>query len=91
MTTTDSNAWGGLSGHTYTFTPLPDGKTRVDAIVVRDGKNLKGRFFAVVFRVFGTAGPGRRVPEDHPGHRAAQQRNAQVLVIDAQVARTPLL
>jgi hypothetical protein len=54
MTTTDSNAWGGHSGHTYTFTPLPDGTTRVEATVVRDGKNFKGRFFAVVFRAFGT-------------------------------------
>jgi hypothetical protein len=53
MTTTDSNAWGGESGHTYTFTPLPDGTTRVDATVVRDGKNLKGRFFAVVFKLVG--------------------------------------
>jgi hypothetical protein len=53
MTTTDSNAWGGSSGHTYTFTPLPDGTTRVDATVVRDGKNFKGRFFAVLFRFAG--------------------------------------
>ena len=53
MTTTDSNAWGGNSGHTYTFTPLPDGTTRVDATVVRDGKNFKGKFFAVVFKAFG--------------------------------------
>jgi hypothetical protein len=53
MTTTDSNAWGGHSGHTYVFTPLPDGTTRVDATVVRDGKNFKGRFFAVVFRLAG--------------------------------------
>jgi hypothetical protein len=53
LTTTDSNAWGGNSGHTYTFTPLPNGQTRVDATVVRDGKNLKGRFFAIVFRLFG--------------------------------------
>jgi hypothetical protein len=53
MTTTDSNAWGGLSGHSYSFTPLTGGKTRVDATVIRDGKNLKGRFFAVVFRLFG--------------------------------------
>jgi hypothetical protein len=53
MTTTDSNAWGGNSGHTYTFSPLPDGTTRVDATVVRDGKNLKGRFFAIVFAAFG--------------------------------------
>ncbi len=53
MTTTDSNAWGGKSGHTYSFTPLPDGTTRVDATVVRDGKNVKGRFFAIVFRLVG--------------------------------------
>ncbi|MGG7380149.1 hypothetical protein ACQ7B2_15780, partial [Escherichia coli] len=46
MTTTDSNAWGGNSGHTYTFTRLPDGTTDLDTTVVRDGKNLKGRAFA---------------------------------------------
>src|SRR5262249_53234743 len=29
MTTTDSNLWGGASGHTYTFTRRPDGRTDV--------------------------------------------------------------
>ena len=48
MTTTDSNVWGGRSGHTYTLTPRPDGKTDVDAVVVREGKNLKGRLLAIV-------------------------------------------
>ena len=48
MTTTDSNVWGGRSGHTYTLTPRPDGKTDVDAVVVREGKNFKGRVLAVV-------------------------------------------
>ncbi|WP_030462220.1 SRPBCC family protein [Kitasatospora sp. NRRL B-11411] len=43
MTTVDSNVWGGASGHTYTFTPLPDGTTRLDVVVVREGKNLRGR------------------------------------------------
>ena len=43
MTTTDSNIWGGRSGHTYTLTPQPDGTTRLDAVVVREGKNFKGR------------------------------------------------
>src|SRR5580698_7803403 len=43
MTTTDSNTWGGHSGHTYTLTPQPGGITDVDVVVVRDGKNLKGR------------------------------------------------
>jgi hypothetical protein len=48
MTTTDSNAWGGASGHVYTLTPQPDGTTVVDAVVVREGKNLKGRFLGLV-------------------------------------------
>src|SRR3954452_22437659 len=48
MTTTDSNVWGGRSGHTYTFTRRADGTTQVDAVVVREGKNLKGRALAVV-------------------------------------------
>jgi hypothetical protein len=42
MTTIDSNVWGGRSGHTYTFTRLPDGTTALDAVVVREGKNIKG-------------------------------------------------
>ena len=41
--TIDSNIWGGDSGHTYTFTRQPDGTTTVDAVVVRQGKNLRGR------------------------------------------------
>jgi hypothetical protein len=53
MKTTDSNAWGGASGHTYTFTRNPDGTTDVDAVVVREGKNLKGR---VLELVLGTVG-----------------------------------
>ena len=53
MTTTDSNLWGGNSGHTYTFTRNPDGTTDLDAVVVREGKNLKGRALAIVLTVFG--------------------------------------
>ena len=41
LTTTDSNFWGGASGHTYTFTPHPNGTTDIDVVIVRDGKNLK--------------------------------------------------
>ena len=55
MTTTDSNLWGGGSGHTYTFTRRPDGKTDLDAVVVRDGKNIKGRALGFVL---GTVGKG---------------------------------
>jgi hypothetical protein len=43
MTTTDSNLWGGHSRHIYSFTRRPDGKTDVDAEVVREGKNTTGR------------------------------------------------
>ena len=53
MTTTDSNVWGGSSGHTYTFTSQPDGTTDVDALVVREGKNLKGRFIGFVLGTVG--------------------------------------
>ena len=53
LTTTDSNAWGGASGHTYTLTRNPDGTTGVDLVTVRDGKNFKGHFFAVVFALVG--------------------------------------
>ena len=55
LTTTDSNVWGGASGHTYTFTRLPDGTTDIDVVIVRDGKNLKGRALGLVV---GTIGRG---------------------------------
>jgi hypothetical protein len=53
MTTTDSNTWGGSSGHTYTFTRQPNGTTEVDVVVVREGKNIKGRALAIVLPIFG--------------------------------------
>jgi hypothetical protein len=53
LTTTDSNMWGGASGHTYTFTRRPDGLTDIDLIVVRDGKNLKGQLLGLVVGTIG--------------------------------------
>ena len=53
MTTTDSNLWSNRSGHTYTFTRRPDGMTELDAVVVRDGKNIKGRLLGFVLGIFG--------------------------------------
>ena len=53
MTTTDSNLWGGHSGHTYTFRRRPDGRTDVDVVVVREGKNLKGRMLGAVLGTVG--------------------------------------
>jgi len=53
LTTTDSNVWGGASGHTYTFTRQPDGTTDIDVVVVRDGKNLRGLLLGVVLGTIG--------------------------------------
>jgi hypothetical protein len=53
LTTTDSNVWGGRSGHTYTLTQRSDGTTEVDVVVVREGKNLKGRLLGLVVGVAG--------------------------------------
>jgi len=53
LTTTDSNTWGGASGHTYNFTRRGDGLTDIDADVVREGKNFKGRMLGVVLRTVG--------------------------------------
>ena len=58
LTTTDSNLWGGASGHIYTFSRQPDGMTSIDVVVIREGKNLKGRLLGLVL---GTI--GRRVLE----------------------------
>jgi hypothetical protein len=53
MKTTDSNTWGGASGHTYVFSRQGDGRTALDAVVVRDGKTVKGRFLAIVLKTVG--------------------------------------
>jgi hypothetical protein len=55
LKTTDSNTWGGPSGYTYTFKRLADGATDVDVVIVREGKNAKGRFLALVL---GSVGRG---------------------------------
>ena len=58
LTTTDSNVWGGASGHIYTFRRQPNGTTDIDVVVIRDGNNLTGRLLGFVL---GTI--GRRVLE----------------------------
>jgi hypothetical protein len=73
MTTTDSNTWGGHSGHTYTFTRNPDGTTNLDADVVRDGKNLKGRAIGVVLALFGKRVLGKEL---HKTVAAIEARNS---------------
>ena len=53
LTTTDSNIWGGKSGHTYTLTRQTNGTTNVDYVVVREGKNLKGWLLGFVLGTVG--------------------------------------
>jgi hypothetical protein len=71
--TTDSNTWGGNSGHTYTFTTRPDGKTQIDYVVVREGKTLKGRFLGVVL---GSVGKGVLAKAFTNSVKAIEARNA---------------
>ena len=61
LKTTDSNAWGGNSGHTYTFTRNADGTTDIDYVVVREGKNFRGRVLGFVLGIFGTRVLGREL------------------------------
>ena len=55
LTTTDSNVWGGASGYTYTLNRLPDDGADVKVVIVREGKNAKGRILGFVL---GTVGKG---------------------------------
>src|SRR5689334_22768621 len=75
LTTTDSNLWGGASGHTYTLTRQPDGTTDVDAVVVRDGKNFKGRLLGAFL---GTAGKGVLRKAFEKSVKAIEARNYRV-------------
>src|SRR5262245_18108298 len=74
MTTTDSNAWGRNSGHTYTFTRKADGTTDVDAVVVREGKNFKGRTLELLI---GTVGKGSLAKAFANTVKAIEARNGE--------------
>jgi hypothetical protein len=47
--------FGGASGYVYTLTGQQDGTTAVDLVIVREGKNAKGK---VLSWVLGTVGKG---------------------------------
>jgi hypothetical protein len=72
LTTTDSNVFGGKSGYVYTLTPLPDDRTDVDVVIIRQGKTLKGRFLSVVL---GTVGKGVLGKAFHQSIDAIEARN----------------
>jgi hypothetical protein len=71
-TTIDSNAWGGKSGHTYTYARGANGKTDIDYVVVRQGKNLKGRFLGLVL---GSVGKSRLVKAFNNSVKAIEARD----------------
>lgn len=73
MTTTDSNIWGGASGHVYTLTTQPDGTTRLDAEVVREGKNFKGK---VTGALLGSVAKGALGKALHNTVKAIETRHA---------------
>jgi hypothetical protein len=70
--TTDSNTYGGNSGHTYTYTRNSDGTTTIDYVVVRDGKNLKGKFLGFVL---GSVGKSRLDSAFKNSIKAIEARN----------------
>lgn len=78
MTTTDSNTWGGASGHTYTLTLQPDGRTAIDVVVVRDGKNLRGRLVGALLSVVGRSVLGKEL------HKTVGAIEARVAATSAQ-------
>jgi len=76
MTTTDSNVWGGDSGHTYTLTRQPNGTTTLDAVVVRDGKNLKGRLLGLLLGIGGKRVLAKQLDKTIKAIEAIQSRNS---------------
>jgi hypothetical protein len=47
--------FGGASDYDYTLTQQPDGTTDVDVVIIREGKNLKGKVLA---GILGSIGKG---------------------------------
>jgi hypothetical protein len=75
LTTTDSNVFGGASGYTYTLTRQPDGMTDVDVVIVREGKNLKGRVLSGVLGTIGKRSLGKAFADSV---KAIEARGAEV-------------
>jgi len=79
--TTDSNVFGGDSGHTYSFTRNPDGTTDIDYVVVREGKNLKGRLLGFLLR---TVAKGRLETAFADSVKAIEARNHDPAASDSR-------
>jgi hypothetical protein len=79
LTTTDSNVWEGRSGHVYTLTRQPGGKTSVDVVMIREGKNTKGRLLEILLETIGK----------HSLARALASTVKAIEDRDYQVSQTP--
>jgi hypothetical protein len=77
LKTTDSNTWGGASGYVYTLKRYDDDTTDIDAVIVREGKNLKGKALALVFK---TVGRGVLPKAFAQTLKAIEARNAEMPV-----------
>jgi hypothetical protein len=75
VATTDSNVFGGASGYVYTLTPQSNGMTDVDVVIVREGKNLKGRVLSGVLGTIGKRSLGKAFTNSV---KAIEARGAEV-------------
>jgi hypothetical protein len=80
LTTTDSNLWGGASGHTYDFKRNANGTTDIDVVVVREGKNFRGWLLGLVV---GSVGKGVLVKAFANSVKAVEARNGEMRVARA--------
>jgi hypothetical protein len=53
MVTTDSNIWGGASGHDYTIVPNKNGGSTINVVIVRQGRNVRGVLIGVLAALVG--------------------------------------
>ncbi len=53
LTTTDSNAWGGASGHRYVLTPSAGGGMTVRLVLVREGIGVRGHLLGALLPLVG--------------------------------------
>jgi hypothetical protein len=80
ITTTESNVWGGASGYVYRLTRELDHTTDIHAVIVRDGKNLKGRLLGLVL---GTVGKSVLTKAFANSVKAIEKRTLATTAVDA--------
>ncbi|MFI7065188.1 hypothetical protein ACIBL3_29635 [Kribbella sp. NPDC050124] len=81
IVTTDSNVWGTGSSYTYIFTREPHGTTAIDAVVVRRGKNIRGRILDLILS---TVGKNLLIKAFHDSVIAVEARNTQKIPADSK-------